>query len=425
MECKSSSLCIFDKPGTTTDVQRNYVVDYYPVSSVSSNGPIEFYVPGNAEDYIDVNEIKLYVKINVTKGDGKPIDAGDKVGLNNLPIACLFQDASLMLGETQIEGGHMNYPYFGYFNTVMQFQPHAQHSHLLAYGWYRDEATKFDDASNEGFKKRSAILGTSEDVEFMGPLYFDFFNQDRYLISQTDMRIKLTPSKPEFALNAFGTADFKINFQKVILYVPRMELNPSVINGHAIGLKRQNAFYNLDHTELITYTIPKGQKSYMKDRLFPDLAPKLLMVALVENDAFNGNITKNPFHFQHFNLNKIALYCEGRSVPGQPFTPDFDSKLYLRSYLNTMQTFNYYNSDDTNGLTPHQWANGYTIYAFDLTADGDISNHCRQGSTSKNLRLELSFKKDLASTINVLLFAKKDSHSEITQLRDIITHYTR
>ena len=425
MECKSSSLCIFDKPGTSTDIQRSYVVDYYPVSSVSSNGPIEFYIPGNAEDYIDVNNIKVYIKLKVTKADGTNVDNTDEVGFNNLAIASLFQDASLMLGETQIEGGHMNYPYYGYFNTVMQFQPQAQRSHLLAFGWYKDEATKFDDATNEGFKKRSKLLGESAVVEFEGPLYFDFFNQDRFLISQTDMRIKLTPSKPEFALNAYGTSAFKIHFEKIILYVPRIELNPSVINGHAVGLKKQNAHYDINHTELITYTIPKGQKSYTKDRLFPDMAPKLLMVAMVENEAFNGNIKKNPFHFKHFDMNKIALYREGRSIPGQPFTPDFDETWYLRSYLNTMQTFNYYNTDDTNGLTPFEWANGYTIYAFDLTADGDISSHCRQGYVSRNLRLELTFKKDLPTTINVLLYAVFDSHIEITQLRDIITHYTR
>ena len=176
MECKSSSLCIFDKPGTSTDIQRSYVVDYYPVSSVSSNGPIEFYIPGNAEDYIDVNDIKVYIKLKVTKGNGKDVEATDEVGLNNLPIATLFQDASLMLGETQIEGGHMNYPYYGYFNTVMQFQPDAQQSHLLAFGWYRDEAAKFDAAANEGFKKRSELIGSSATIEFEGPLYFDFFN---------------------------------------------------------------------------------------------------------------------------------------------------------------------------------------------------------------------------------------------------------
>ena len=41
---------------------------------------------------MDVNDISLYVRAKVSKDDGTNIDAADKVGLNNLPIATLFQD---------------------------------------------------------------------------------------------------------------------------------------------------------------------------------------------------------------------------------------------------------------------------------------------------------------------------------------------
>ena len=425
MEVKNSALCIFDQPAVQTDMLKYNVCDYYPLTSVTTGGPIEFHVSGSADEYIDVNDINVYIRANVTKADGTAIAAADKVGLNNLPIATLFQDVSLHLGETQIEGGQQCYPYLAYFNTVMQFTPHAQKSHMQSLGWYKDEAKKFDNETNTGFVRRSKLINASKTFELMGPLYLNFFKQGQYLISQTDMRIKLIPSKPEFALNAYGTTDFKINFEKVVLYVPRFTLNPSVINGHATGLKRQNAIYPLIHNEVTTYTIPAGQLSYTKDRLFPDQAPKLLMIAMLDNDAYNGNIKKNPFHFQHFDLTKLALYRDGVSVPGHPFQPDFDNELLMRSYMQLMRTFDYLNTDDTNGLTLEEFANGYTIYAFDLTADRQINAGHRQPITSKNLRLELYFKKALPATVNVLMCAYYDSSIEITQLRDIITHYTR
>lgn len=426
MEHHSSSLCIFDKPGTQTDILKSSVIDYYPLSSIGEGGPIEFHVPGNGDDYIDLNDICLYVRFKVLKADGKSIAAADKVGMNNLAIASLFQDVSLTIGETQIEGGDMTYPYRAYLDTVMQFQPHAQFCQMQAYGWFKDDAGKFDDETNSGFKKRSAMIDGSKECEIMGPLYLDFFKQNRYLISQTDMRLKLIPSKPEFALTAFGaTTDFKIKFTEVILYVSRAELNPSVINGHATGLRRQNAVYPINHNQLITFTIPMGQQSATKDRLFPDQAPKSLIIAMVENDAFNGSIKKNPFHFEHFSLNKIALYRDGVSIPGRPQTPDFENDKYIRSYLQTMRTMNYYNTDDTNGLTPVMFGNGYTIYAYDLTPEKDVTAEYNQGIVSKNLRLEVFFKKPLPSTINVLLYATYNSAVEITQLRDVILHYAR
>lgn len=86
----------------------------------------------------------------------------DKVGLNNLPKATLFEDVSLMLGEKQIEGGQMCHPYLDYFSTVMQFQPPAQRTHMTTTGWYKDKTDKFYDVTNKGFVKRMEMIKDSQ-----------------------------------------------------------------------------------------------------------------------------------------------------------------------------------------------------------------------------------------------------------------------
>ena len=73
MNCKTSALCIFDAPGVQTDFQRTNMVDYYPLNSVNGVSPIEFHIPGNSEDYLDLNDIRLYLKLKVTKADGTDI----------------------------------------------------------------------------------------------------------------------------------------------------------------------------------------------------------------------------------------------------------------------------------------------------------------------------------------------------------------
>ena len=152
MECKNSALCIFDKPGVLTDILRKHTVDFYPVSTLSSSGPIEFVIPGTSEDYLDLSKTKLYVSLKVLEDDGTNVNqTTDIVGFNNLAISTLFSDASLKISDTQIEGGASDYPYLGYFRNVMQFTPAAQKSTMEAMGWYKDEAGKFDDATNKGF----------------------------------------------------------------------------------------------------------------------------------------------------------------------------------------------------------------------------------------------------------------------------------
>ena len=119
-----------------------------------------------------------------------------------------------------------------------------------------------------------------------------------------------------------------------------------------------------------TFTITKENRSFIEDNLFPSQVPKLLVFGLLDHDAFNGNMTKNPFNFENFNLSKIGLYRDGELVPGQIFTPNYDDNHYMRAYSNTMDALNYFNTDDSNGMTLEHFKNGYNLYAFDLTPDG-------------------------------------------------------
>ena len=78
----------------------------------------------------------------------------------------------------------------------------------------------------------------------------------------------------------------------------------------------------------------------------------MLIVTMSENTPFTGEIMKNPFHSEHLNLNKIVLYGGERCILGQPMESWFRDRQYLRSYIKTKRALNYYNTDDTNGLTP-------------------------------------------------------------------------
>ena len=59
-----------------------------------------------------------------------------------------------------------------------------------------------------------------------------------------------------------------------------------------------------------------------------------------------------------------------------------------------------------------QWANGYTMYAFDITPDKGVTVDCRQANLAKTLHLDLTFDSALKNTINLLIFAVTDSMIE-------------
>ncbi|MEL7309815.1 MAG: hypothetical protein AAGK05_19550, partial [Pseudomonadota bacterium] len=196
-------------------------------------------------------------------------------------------------------GQHM-YPYNAYLSTLLQFHPSAKKTHLTAWGWNEDTPGKFDDdVANDGITFRRAETDNGKSWELMGPLFLDLTRQPRYLLPQTDMRLKLLPAKAKFALQSTGAStDYDYEIEKCVLYVRRIRVNESVHAGHNKGLMKQNAKYILNHMSITSFTITKGNSSYIKDNLFASQIPKLLVVGLLEHDAFNGNMKKSPFNFQ-------------------------------------------------------------------------------------------------------------------------------
>ena len=165
MECKNVSLCLFDEQDVQTDIISNSQIDYYPLTSLSSGGPIEFAIPGSSDEYIDLSDINILVHTKIVKKDGTVIDAvKDKVCFINQSISSIFQDVFLSIGDTQVEGGQHCYPYNGYFSSLLQFHPSAKKTHMQAWGYNEDEPGEMDDITNEGAVFR--MKETAESIEF-------------------------------------------------------------------------------------------------------------------------------------------------------------------------------------------------------------------------------------------------------------------
>ena len=425
MSIKNSALCLFDDADVQMDITRTTLVDFYPVHSITPNAPIEFQIPGTPDDYIDLGDIRILLHLKITKKDGTALAAADDVAFINLPISSVFQDVFLKIADVQVEGGQHLYPYNGYISSLLQFHPSAKKTHMQAWGWYEDTPGAFSDlTTNDGHKSRAEETKTSTIWEIMGPLFLDMTHQSRYLLPSTNLHLKLLPAKPEFCL--LGKAkDYIYEIVKCQLQVPRINVLDSVLGGHHKGLEKFNAKYLLNHIDISNFTITKENMTFIKDGLFQAQVPKMLVIGLLDHAAFNGDMTKNPFDFQNFNLNRIGLYRDGELVPGQILTPDYDQNHFMRAYNQTMDALHYFNTDDSNGMTIDHFKDGYNLYVFDLTPDNTAQGPHRHLMRTGSLRLELGFKKKLSNAVTVVLFALVDAKLEITKLRDVICSYSR
>jgi len=392
-------------------MERGTWVDVHPLASLEGSGPVEFNIVGTQDEYLDLNDTALYVKVKVVKSDGSSLDATAKPYSTNLTLAALFSDVCLTLNDTVVEGGHYLYPYKAMMSCLLQFDEGMKNTQLEAAGFKKDTTN------------RTAWFASSKSKEFVGALYLDMFSQSKYLLPGVNVRLKLTRSKTDFVLINSGNKTVKMVLEQAILYVRKVKVSPNVLAAHEHGLTTAgNAIYPLQQTEMLSYTVDQGTKNHMQDNLLRGPLPKLLIFGMVSNDAFNGNMKKDPLSFDHFNLNYMALHRDGECVPyTQPLQPDFDNGLVARSYLSMIQSLEMFNCNLNNGITLEEFiSGGKTLFVFNLTPDLSASGSCGQAYQTANMRLELKFSKSLSEAINVIILVIRDGRLEITKQRQVI-----
>src|ERR1044071_645911 len=112
---------------------------------------------------------------------------------------------------------------------------------------------------------------------------------------------------------------------------------------------------------------------------------------MVDSQAFNGTQQMNPFNFDHFNYNYLALYIDSTQIPAKPLTPDFKKKQYIRSFYTLFEGTGIHFSDTGNGISYEDYPNGYCLAVFDLTADLSCNESHWNIIKSGTLRAEIRF----------------------------------
>ena len=120
-ECTKSELDLFTIPATQTSISKGQWIEYHPISNITDSGPIEFYVSGTGDEYLDLARTQLFVKAKITKANGTAIDADTQVGPVNLFLHSLFSQVDVSLNERLISPSTNTYPYRAMIETLLNY----------------------------------------------------------------------------------------------------------------------------------------------------------------------------------------------------------------------------------------------------------------------------------------------------------------
>jgi hypothetical protein len=427
-ECAKSELDLFSIPATQTSVESGMYVDYHPVSSITSGAPIEFDVNATGEDYLDLSNSLLHVRAKIVKANGDDLEAASSVGPVNNFLHSLFSQVDVSLNGTLITSSTNTYAYRAYIETLLSYGSDAKSSQLTSALFYKDEAGKMDKPNplaanavdkNSGLAKRQTFAALSSEIDMIGRIHSDIFFQERYMLNEVNVRIKLIRSNDAFCLMSTGATQFKVIVTFASLLIRKVKISPSVYLAHAKTLETGTAKYPIRRVICKTFTIPTGYLDASHEKLFSGQLPIRLIVGLVDNRAYNGDREKNPFNFHHYSLSEIAVYLDGQLHGLKPLKLNFGSGRFVAAYASLFGGTNKINRDEGNDISRSDYANGYTLFAYDLTpdlAEDDHLNLTRQGT----VRLDLKFAEALAHTVTVVCYAEFHNVIEVDRNRTVV-----
>ena len=425
-----SELDLFTLPLTQTGVETGSWDPHHPVTSLNDDAPIQFEINGSGENYIDLSNTSLLLQVKITKEDGTDLNNPTDVGPVNNWMHSLFKSVEVELNNVSVTDQSSGYAYQAYLENLLSYEGDAKNSQLQSVMWSADTAGEMDEsklttstapAKNIGFEKRAQQTKASKLVELMGPLSVPIFNQDRLLLNGVDARVKLRRSIPSFHLMSSTTGPFRAHIHKAILYVRKVRVEAGVRMGHARALETSTAKYPVRRGVIRTHVLPSNITSEHVQDLFKDEIPRRIIIGFVDNDAYDGSLSKNPFHFKHYGLTHLSLKVGGDSL--EPFRPDFAGGIYTREFLSLYSGIGKFKEDFGNDITPETFAKGYTLFAFDLTPDLSCDSDHYQLVKKGSVDLDVTFATALTSAVCMIVYAEYDNVIEIDKSRNVITDF--
>ena len=329
-ECVKSELDLFGVPLTQTSVEEGRWVEYGPITAVKdSDDTVEFKIAETDSEYIDLKNSFIRVKAKIVNADGEALGATADVALVIFWLHAMFTQIDMTLKDTLVTTSNNTYPYKTYIETLLSFGTESKQSQLMASMWYKD--TNNSNTIRDMLKERS--LPVKVLIDMMGKLHLDLLMfQDCYILHHTPIKLRLTRSKDKFAIvSPTDNTSFRVKLDSVKMMIRKVQVNSVIQAAHAKALEMKTAKYPITRGECKMCTVSSG--SHAEENLYLGQIPKCIVNGFVKNSGINGMYQTNPFQFEHFDMDHIALSVGATSVPGKALQPDFETGDYMNCYM--------------------------------------------------------------------------------------------
>ena len=425
----SDDVDIFDSGVTENHILSGRTISLQPQSGDGDFGPCQWYLqPQGADQYLQLNSIRLAGQARVVKGDGTVLANTVDIGSSNIPGHSIWRGHEIEINNTLVTDlSSFSAHYQAYMQYVLSYGANAADTHLASQRFKMDTPGKFDTCKveandtdkNHGYEARSAYMKGSKYFDFYIPICADILQSDRLLHSSASLSLKLMRESDEFTLMSDTPGSYKIQLKGLKLFAHYVKVSEQLVKKHQMLFQKNSIVYPITRTTMKNFHLTQGESSRYLSNVFMGQIPKSIVIGMVSDEAATGNLKKNPYNFQHFNLKEAYLKLNGEMVPSDPLAPDFANGLVMREFMELHRNVGIDSNEDHGNLVNlKQFAGGSFFMAFDLT--GHRCNMMHKHKTMEgNLDISLTFASALSENVRVIV----DAQVEISKSNGVVVNY--
>lgn len=419
-ELTSHGLDVFTVPPVENILKDGKTVYYYPINSVDSKGPFEFVIPKDPDTYTYLPYTRLEGQITLTKADNTALAVADNVNIVNLFPQSLFKQVECEINGTQVcDLSTPTYAWKSFIETHLTYGNSAKDHQLFTSLYKKDTIEKEESfTANTNAKTRTSYL-IGKTFFFSNVIHSDFFHCQRYLIPNTELKVKFIRNDDSFSLlSEEDAAATKLTLSNLKLSVRKITVDPLYKAAQEKKLETHPAIYPLTQSKIKTFQIPTGTSSIEIPSIIQGNLPRSVIIGFVNSKAFNSKCNGNPFFFQNFGINSFNLKRNGSPIVPTPFQPDWASGNYMREYRWFLDNCGIAHENDGNDISFKEFGTNSTFWCFDLTPDLCNSFHLHE-TKQGNLDVNIGFKSALEGAIHMIVYASFNSAIAIDVDRNV------
>ena len=225
-----------------------------------------------------------------------------------------------------------------------------------------------------------------------------------------------------------GANTFRLNAEdiKEKLYLSQIRVNPSIYRKLDIKMSTSTSVvsYPTVTSEIRTYNIQQNTLQYEINNPFQNRLPNMLIVALADSRAFNGDVTRDPYAFKPFTLISIRQVVRGEAYPYEILEIiRTDGSKDMRGYRQFFQATGSLCKSPGNMVIAVDWGHNKncTLFVFGNAANGCLNNPVLNPKLSGELRLVLDFGADQGANVTAIVYREFENLLEINNVKAV--HY--